>query len=252
MVETCREYAPRLADGQFFSHGTALLLIGAPGPSLTDTDLHVSTHRPAREPRVVGVVGHRLQMRQPATIENADGLRVEHPVRAWRQAATHWPLDALIAAGDFLVSSASLEVKGEDLRDEVELMGDTRSGILRRALRDVRAGVRSAKETELRLALVRSGLPEPVVAFVLREVGGRFVAELDLAYPRWQIGVEYDGRIHELDGAQFAKDADRWDRIRHEGWVHVRIMRHHMRGNHGTAVAKVRDALRSAGWHPGL
>ena len=50
---------------------------------------------------------------------------------------------------------------------------------------------------------------------------------------------------------QFAKDADRWDRIRAEGWDHVRILNHHMAGGRAAAVRKVRDALLRAGWHPG-
>ena len=72
-------------------------------------------------------------------------------------------------------------------------MGDVRGGLLKRALTDVRAGVRSPRETLLRLTLQRAGLPEPEINWTLRDARGRAVAELDLAYPRWRVAPEYDG-----------------------------------------------------------
>jgi hypothetical protein len=251
-AERCAEYAPRLAPWQFFSHETALALHDVPLPGWPHRPaLHVSAHRPAREPRIAGVVGHRLQLRESAATLDRRGLRVEHPVRAWRQAGTTWHLDDLIAAADFLISGPEARVTIADLRHEIDVMGDTRGHILRRALAEVRAGVRSARETKLRLVIVRGGLPVPEVNWVLRKTSGRAVAELDLAFPRWRVAAEYDGRVHELDSVQFAKDSDRWDSIRAEGWQHVRIMNHHMRGSAASAVAKVRDALLAAGWRPG-
>ena len=127
-------------------------------------------------------------------------------------------------------------------------MGDTSGRVLTRALALSRFGPRSAAETRLRLLLTRRGLPEPDISWVLRDAGGVFVAELDLAYPAWKVGVEYDGRVHAEDMGQFARDADRWDAIRGCGWDHVRILFHHMRGDGTPAVRKVRDALTRSGW----
>jgi very-short-patch-repair endonuclease len=64
------------------------------------------------------------------------------------------------------------------------------------------------------------------------------------------VAVEYDGRVHAEDAVQFAKDADRWDRIRDQGWQHVRILNHHMRDSGEPAVRKVAEALIRAGWRP--
>lgn len=252
LLRLCRDYGPRLRDGQFYSHETALALHGAPMPERPYISrLHVSAHRPQREPRVAGVVGHRLQRRESLAVPGPQGFAVENPVRAWRQTGTLWALDDLIAAADFLVAGDTPLATTEELSDEVVIMGDVRGGILKRALADVRIGARSPRETRLRLLLVRAGLPEPHISWTLRDVSGRFVAELDLAYPRWKVTPEYDGRVHADDPAQFAKDGDRWDRIREQGWDHVRIMKHHMRGNGAVAVHKVRAALLRAGWTPG-
>lgn len=251
LLALCVEFAPRLRPWQFFSHETALLLLGTPGPSLPyRAGLHVAAHRPAREPRLPNVIGHRLQTRDPLVIAD-HGLPIEHPVRAWRQAGSTWSTDDLIAAGDFLISGSRPLATIEELREEVEVMGDVTGGRLRRALREMRVGVRSPRETRVRLLIVRAGLPEPEVNWTLRDANGHFVAELDLAYPAWRVAPEYDGRVHAEDARQFAKDADRWDRIRAAGWDHVRVLNHHLGNGGAVAVRKVRDALLRAGWRPG-
>jgi very-short-patch-repair endonuclease len=79
-----------------------------------------------------------------------------------------------------------------------------------------------------------------------------FVAEIDLAFPRWMVAVEYDGRVHAEDERQFARDADRWTAIRAAGWDHVRVLNHHRREGGASAVALAREALIRAGWRPGL
>ncbi|CDJ99158.1 conserved hypothetical protein [Microbacterium sp. C448] len=251
-LEIAAQYAPRLAGWQFFSHETALEAVGAPMPEWPYRPrLHVAAHRPSREPRIPGVVGHRLQARQSAVMMSRVGLPIETPVRAWRQVGSLWALDDLIAAADYLLSGERPLATSEQLRDEIEVMGDVRRGILRRALVEVRNGVRSPRETRLRLALTRGGLPEPEINWVLRDGIGDPVAELDLAYPRWRVCAEYDGRVHETDRRQFARDADRWDSIREQGWEHVRILNVHMQHGAVRAVERVRDALIRAGWHDG-
>ncbi|WP_425841147.1 hypothetical protein [Microbacterium sp. PA5] len=250
MIDLCRAYAPRLREGQFFSHETALLLHGAPMPEWPYVPrIHVSAHRPSREPRTVGVVGHRLQTRVPV-VRDVDGMPVEDPARAWRQCGTLWTHGDLVAAADYLVSGARPPITVAELRDEVVRMGDVRRGILSRALDDVRGGVRSARETRLRLLLRDAGLPEPHTAWNLYDERGTFVAELDLAYPQRRVGVEYDGRVHAADPGQFARDADRWDAVRAQGVDLVRILSHHLAGDGAAAVQKVRAALMRAGWTP--
>ncbi len=129
-------------------------------------------------------------------------------------------------------------------------MGDVRGGILRRALALARPGVRSPRETHLRLLLTRHGLPEPGVNEDIFSARGEFVAEIDLTFEAWRVAVEYDGRVHAEDPRQFARDADRWAAIRDAGWDHVRILSHHLRGDGAPAASLVRAALLRAGWRP--
>ncbi|UWF78318.1 MULTISPECIES: hypothetical protein [Microbacterium] len=252
LLEKTSAFAPALTPDQFYSHETGLALIGAPLPytSAQQLELHVSARRPAGEPRRKEVVGHRLQRRPPARFR-VNGLPIEHPARMWRQAATTWALDDVIAAGDFLILPKRRLLTIDDLKREVDEAGDVAGGILRRALAEIRPGAETAEETRLRLMLVRAGLPEPELNLDLRTTDGRFVARLDLAYPRYRTGVEHDGRVHADDDKQFARDADRWDDIRANGWAHVRILSHHMRPDPRVAIRKVANALIAAGWTPG-
>lgn len=250
LLERARRFAPALTDDQYFSHGTGLAIIGAPIPYTTSDrlDLHVSARRPKPQPERRGVVGHRLQER-PADRRELQGLPIEHPARMWRQAATTWQVDDLIAAGDFLVHPRNGLLTIQDLWNEVTEAGDVR-GRLKRALVEIRGGAESPQETALRLAITRAGLPEPELNWELYDENDRFIARLDMAYPRYRVAPEYDGRQH-AEESQFATDADRWDDIRSHEWNLVRVLSHHLRPNPQLAVDKVAAALIAAGWHPG-
>ncbi|WP_221584956.1 DUF559 domain-containing protein [Microbacterium sp. G2-8] len=249
LIDACAELAPLLRPWQFFSHDTALALHGSPLPPSADPlALHVSAHRPHSQPRTAGIHGHRLQRRELAAEPCRSGFLVESPVRAWRQVGYRWPHDDLVAAADALLARASPLCTWEELSSEIEDMGDMRGRILRSALQSARDGSESARETKLRLALARFGLPEPELNWELVDHRGTFVARFDMAYRRWRVAVEYDGRQHAFDTAQFERDADRWDAVRAEGWVLVRILNHHLRGDPPRGPAMVRDALRERGW----
>lgn len=64
---------------------------------------------------------------------------------------------------------------------------------LRLALPQIREGVESPRETVTRLALAGAGFPEPVVAHDVFQ-DGRFLGRVDLAYPKFRIAIEYDGK----------------------------------------------------------
>ncbi|WP_060915691.1 DUF559 domain-containing protein [Microbacterium oleivorans] len=230
LAARARQFAERMRPWQFFSHSTALALYGAPLPAdRVSQRLQVAAHRPDREPRVAGVVGHRLASGL-ADLREVGGLRVEAPARAWRHVASWWDHEHLVAAGDFLVWERGL-LTLDDLAAEVARGPGRGQAALEAALSDVRVGAESPAETRLRLVLCAAGLPEPALNLTLRAPDGRFVARLDLAYERSRVAVEYDGRQHAEDRAQFERDADRWHDIRAQGWVLVRILRHHLHGD---------------------
>lgn len=252
LLEHARRIAPALSRDQFFSHETGLALLGVPLPfTRSDSrDVHVSARRPANMPRRHGVVGHRLQERS-AALFRVQGLPIEHPARMWRQAAPYWHLDDLIAAGDHLIHPKRGLLTFEDLEREAAEAGEVAGRKLSRALDEIRAGAETAEETKLRLILTRAGLPTPELNWELRRADGSFVARIDIAFPRYRVATEHDGRTHAENDAQFARDSDRWDEIHHEGWSLVRVLSHHMRPDPQIAVDRVARALIAAGWVPG-
>jgi hypothetical protein len=247
-VHRARQYAQRMTAGQFFSHDTALAIRGFPLPVAWSGDmLHVSVHRPQQSPRIGGILGHRLQTRDNASLM-FDGLPVEDPVRAWTQAGALWPVDDLVAAGDFLVARRRPLATLAELADEV--VRTRQNGRLREALPLIRAGAESSQETRLRLVLTRGGLPEPELNVDILADDGRFLGRGDLVFRRWRVLTEYDGRQHADSVEQFERDADRWYDFERSGWRLVRILRPHLRADGALALARVRSALIDAGWRP--
>ena len=74
-------------------------------------------------------------------------------------------------------------------------------------------------ETRTRLAVVLHGLPPPVSQFEVRD--DRRCHYLDLAYPKYRVGIEYDGGEH-LTPERARRDLERQHRLSQLGWVLVR------------------------------
>ncbi|MGC0369754.1 endonuclease domain-containing protein [Microbacterium sp. SLBN-111] len=247
LLERCHAYAPRLRGPQFFSQTTAAVVWDLPLPASATHDLHVSASPPAREPRTSGVIGHRILM-DAADLTLRSGLPVPAAAETWAQLGGLVPRDALVAAADAILTRGDAAL--EDLRAAAERLRRRGAADLTTALELARRGADSPRETEVRLILQRAGLPEPELNSDLID-DGRFIARLDLAYRRYRVAVEYDGRQH-ASMEQFRRDADRWPAIANAGWILVRVLDHHLRNPERDVVAPVRTALISRGWRPGV
>ena len=74
----------------------------------------------------------------------------------------------------------------------------------------------------MRLVLVSAGIPEPELNWALTAHGT--AVRVDLAWPEYRFGVEYDGD-HHRSPRQFAADIARQERIQDEGWGLLRATR---------------------------
>lgn len=240
----CTELAPRLRGHQIFSHLTAAAIWSLPLPPwCASRPLEVCALWGGREPRTEGVIGHRHTF-DPEEVTLVEGMPVPPPALVWSQCAEHLLVDDLVAMADAILT------RGLATREELTASlrpGQRGAVTARAALAESRVGSESPRETLTRLVLVRAGLPEPELNVDLRRPDGRFVARLDLAYRRWRVCVEYDGRQHST-GAQFARDADRWADIAAEGWLIVRVLAHHFDDPGRAIVARTRAALTSRGY----
>lgn len=80
----------------------------------------------------------------------------------------------------------------------------------------------SPMETVCRLLMIDSGLPRPVAQHFVLSDRGTFLARLDLAYPWWLIGLEYEGDYHR-DRKTFQRDIARYRALEDAGWMIMRV-----------------------------
>lgn len=252
VLDRCRQYASRMPASHFFSHQTAAALHSIPLPwrFAPGGPLHVSAFEPEQEPRMRGVAGHTVQPGL-ATVGLAHGLRVTSPADTWCELSTLLTIDELIVVGDRLLGRQNPLCTMQELRSAVTAFAGRR-GVrrLREAFVDVRPRVDSPKETELRLLLVRGGLPEPQINAIIRNRYGAQIAIGDLVYPEFRTLVEYDGQQHRTDDRQYETDSDRIQEILDENWRVVRVLKDHLRYRPATVLTRVRSALIHGGWVP--
>jgi hypothetical protein len=241
-------YATRMPPDQYFSHWTAAVLLGlrlpeGPLPSTLD----VSVPSPRRAPRLKGVRGHEL-LSTIRTHTLPNGLRVSDAVETWCQLAVELSLDDLIVMGDGLVGRKNPLATVAELEAAVAEWGSRPGGpALRRALLEIRCRTDSARETMLRLFIVRAGFPEPVVNFEICNRFGAVIGLGDLAFPTYRVLLEYDGGQHRSDERQFHIDISRLDAFMEEKWRVIRVNKSLMQ-QRSTLLSKVRSALEAGGW----
>jgi very-short-patch-repair endonuclease len=230
LLTRCLELVPLLGEGRCFSHITAAQLWGllVPlGTALHDTNLHVTSTGPTREPRRPGITGHRSA---DALVMNHLGVPIVSPLRAWGQCAETFGIDDLVIMGDALVSkwSPHRPARFRTLRQLAQLVqrweGRRGALALREALALVRLRSWSPKETELRLFIVRCGrLEPPELNRRMYAADGSYLGRPDLAYRDRKIGIEYEGDYHRVSASTFRSDIARRERFADEGWRTLRV-----------------------------
>ena len=243
VVERARAYAIRMQPAAFFSHTTAAVIhdMWLPNgfPRLSDP-LDVSVFVPGRAPRDTTVRGHHLRPRGQR-VGRVAGLPVLGAAETWCELAPTLTVDELVVAADGLLTPNASDPMGRlaALRRAAEVPGRPGGSKLRAALALVRVRVRSAQESRLRLLIVRSGRAEPVVNFAVCRADGRFVAEIDLAYPDRRLGLEYEGDHHRSDRRQFRKDILRRERLMDLDWWIIRLTQDDLEARPGELLARL-------------
>jgi hypothetical protein len=252
-----------LPDNAAFSHLTAAQLWHIPLPRRYEQTLplHVTTPNEQRPLRLSQVSGHRG--RSALATHSIRGLPVCSPVDTWLGLARWLTCDELVAAADYLICDPLAEVAAtivpghrrplatQDQLAQAVADGSRMIGIrqLRAALPLIRPGVESPRETQLRLMMLRAGLPEPEINTAVFDSAGRLLGVLDLFLRAFRVGIEYEG-AHHRGPEQFAADLRRYERFTASGILVVRIDAPAMRDDGAEAVARITDALLSRGWRP--
>ena len=190
---------------------SAAELLGAScGPADAPAEVITTSYR--RRPPGLRTRRDRLL---PDEVTTVGGIAVTTAPRTAYDLARHTPLVDGVVALDALarVHPFDMALLRELDRRHLGARGSRRLVEVLR-LADPLSG--SPMETRIRLAVVRGGLPVPLLQ---HPVGPYF---LDLAYPAIRLAIEYDGRDH-LDPARALRDLDRQAYLTAAGWRVLRF-----------------------------
>lgn len=255
-----RAQALALATGAVISHVTAAVLWGFPLPlSLTrgqmtcTAAIHLTCRPGTGSVRRKGTVGHQSVLLADE-ITAGQHLTCTSPLRTWFDLAGILSIDDLVIAGDYLFRRR----KALSTLAALDTYLATKAGRpgYRKAMRArilMRTDTDSPKETELRLLLVRSGLPEPAINVPMFDGTGGWIQDPDMSYEEFKIALQYDGGHHSTP-TQRRSDIFRDENARGLGWLVV-VLTHwdldpFAPGLEPQAVTRVRAALTSRGWKP--
>jgi hypothetical protein len=134
---------------------------------------------------------------------------------------------------------------------DVQALIDRHPGV--RGLRQLRKvldladyGGESPQESRLRLLFTDNGM-RPTHTQIEVFDGRYLVGRIDMGWPEWQVGVQYDGIQHWTDPNQRTRDIDQNVEYQDLGWRMVRVGADLLRHRQAIIIARTRDALRAAG-----
>jgi hypothetical protein len=93
---------------------------------------------------------------------------------------------------------------------------------LRRTLDLVDGGAESPYESLTRLLLIKAGFPRPQTQIRVVDDNG-FVSRIDMGWPEYLVGVDFEGAHHWTDPKQRNRDVERYAILRELGWIDVRL-----------------------------
>jgi very-short-patch-repair endonuclease len=168
------------------------------------------------------------------------GLLVTSPSRTWLDLAGSVPPGALLAVTDQMLARG---FPSDEFPRILERAAGRRGvAAARRILpwADPLAG--SPMESVLRWLLLEAGLPRPVLQYVVRDRHGRFLGQVDLAWPEERVIVEFDGDVHR-ERDVFVRDVRRQNGIVLAGWQILRFTSADVLGRDRTTVGTIAGAL---------
>jgi hypothetical protein len=175
-----------------------------------------------------------------------DGIRCTTAARTAYDLGRRLPLEAAVIRIDALLNATRVPIA--DVGAVAARYPGAR-GIrqLRRAVDFADAGAESPQETRLRLLLIASGLPRPVTQIPVTDGHGRVRRRIDMGWPEWMVGAEYDGEQHFTGSDDYANDIDRLEFLANRGWTIVRVSARQLRSERNAIVARVTKALTYGG-----
>ncbi len=158
----------------------------------------------------------------PGEVQSAGGMLVTTRARTAFDLARRLDFTSAVQRIDALMNATDIKT------DDVHAVAASHPGVrglrqLRKVLDVVDGGSESPYETLTRLLLIRNGFPHPQTQIRVFDDDGFVVARLDMGWPHWRVGVDFDGAHHWTDPRQRSKDIERYARLPELGWVVIRV-----------------------------
>lgn len=182
-----------LADGAFCSHVTAAVLHGLPVWRIRADRVHVTRAR-----RTGGRSGTRVHVHTaPLALDDFSmvaGMPVTSLARTVVDLARTVPFEEAVAVADAALHTGL--VTADELTDTVARAGRWRGApAARRAIAFADGRSESVGESRSRVAILRAGLPVPVLQWEVIGRDGRWLGRTDFGWPKLRTVGEFDGEI---------------------------------------------------------
>lgn len=225
-----RSIALVLPKSTAFSHETAARIIGLPLPDFDDS---VTVTREGGKVRRKAVTSYQRKL--AGDVEVWKGLIVTKPLRTWRDLGASLEVPDLVAMADVLLRRSLCSV--EDLQSAKHPKPLAEAALL------ADAGSWSPRESILRVAMHRAGLPAPQLNVLIVQ-DGTVLGTADFLWREYRVIADYDGGHHNAR-RQRHQDAQTRDDYRYHGWDHVPLT---SQMGIDQMVDRVARALRRRGW----
>jgi hypothetical protein len=168
------------------------------------------------------------------------GVVVTSPGRTWIDLAATVPPAALLAVTDQMLARGF----PRDAFPAILRRAAGRRGVAvaRRVVSCADPLAGSPMESVLRWLIHEAGLPAPVLQYVIWDGVGRFLAQVDLAWPEHRVVVEFDGNVHR-DRRVFVNDLRRQNGIVLADWRVLRFSSADVLGRAEVLLATLDAAL---------
>jgi hypothetical protein len=140
----------------------------------------------------------------------------------------------------------------EHLVSELRAGGTSHSALLRKAVEEAAAGVRSAPEAELRDLIARAGLPTPLFNPRLFLPDRTFIASPDVWWPEAGVAVEVDSRQWHLAPDDWERTMNRHSNLAQYGIVTLHVTPHQLRTAPVPLLRKAANAYKAGISRPRL
>lgn len=131
---------------------------------------------------------------------------------------------------------------------DVEAVADAHRGArglrqLDTTLRLVDGGADSPYESLTRLALMRAGFPRPQTQIPVYGAYGQLIAVIDMGWPEYLVGVDFEGAHHWTDPKQREHDAERYNDLLERDWIDIKLTSRTLHVNPRAFLDRVAAAL---------